>query len=418
MAEKVPMIALSPTMEKGTVARWHRKVGDAVKSGDVICEVETDKATMDYESSVEGTLLAIVVPEGGQAAVGETIAVVGAPGEDVAGLATAAATAAPAASAAAAAPPPAAPSAAAVPADVSGSRSRSSPLARRIASERGVELASVRGTGPGGRVVLRDLGTQQAAPRPGAAAPAAAAPAAPAPGDRIVPVTGMRRTIARRLAESMAAAPHYYLTVSVDAENLVSLRADINAGLAADRASPVAPAVEKISLNAIMVKLAADALRRHPRVNSTWNGDTITVRGTADIALAVALDDGLVAPVVRDCGAKPLLAIERELADLVARARAGRLAPPEYEGAGFTISNLGSFGIEEFTAVINPPGSAILAVGAIVRVPVAGDGDRIELRRRMKLTLSCDHRVIDGAVGAAFVASLKEVFEHPVRALV
>jgi pyruvate dehydrogenase E2 component (dihydrolipoamide acetyltransferase) len=165
------------------------------------------------------------------------------------------------------------------------------------------------------------------------------------------------------------------------------------------------------------VKLAADALARHPRVNATWNGDAITLRGAADIALAVALDDGLVAPVVRDVGAKSLLAVEAGLADLVEKARAGRLAPAEYEGAGFTISNLGSFGIEEFTAIINPPGSAILAVGAIARVPVAGEGDRVEVRPRMKMTLSCDHRVIDGAVGAAFLASLKDALEHPVRAL-
>jgi pyruvate dehydrogenase E2 component (dihydrolipoamide acetyltransferase) len=406
MAENVPMIALSPTMDKGTVARWRRKVGDAVKPGDVLCEVETDKATMDYEASVEGTLLAIVVPEGGQAAVGETIAVVGAPGEQVpaSALPPAAPVAAakPAAAKAPAAPTPREPPPA-------GARPRSSPLARRLAAERGVDLASVRGSGPGGRVVVRDLQTAEASPRP------AATP--PAPGDRLVPVTAMRRTIARRLSESMAAAPHFYLTVSVDAERLLSVRAQMNAALAADRASSAPPAVDKVSLNAFLLKLSADALRRHPRVNATWNGDTITMRGTADIALAVALDDGLVAPVVRDCGAKTLAAIERELADLVARARAGRLAPAEYEGAGFTISNLGPYGIEEFTAVINPPGSAILAVGAIERVPVAGEGDRIEVGQRMKLTLSCDHRVIDGAVGAAFLASLKESLENPVRAL-
>ncbi len=224
----------------------------------------------------------------------------------------------------------------------------------------------------------------------------------------------MRRTIARRLSESMATAPHYYLTVSVDAANLLSVRGQLNDALAADSA---AAAARKVSLNAFLLKLAADALHRHPRVNATWNGDTITQHGTADVALAVALEDGLVAPVVRDCGAKTLLAIETELADLVTRARAGRLAPAEYDGAGFTISNLGSFGIEEFTAIINPPGSAILAVGAIERVPVAGEGDRIEVRPRMKLTLSCDHRAIDGAVGAAFMASLKDALEHPVRAL-
>jgi len=241
------------------------------------------------------------------------------------------------------------------------------------------------------------------------AAPSAAA--APSAGDRIVPVTAMRRTIARRLSQSMSSAPHFYLTVSVDAANLLSVREQLNTALATEKPP------RKVSLNAFLMKLAADALRRHPRVNATWNGDTITLRGTADVALAVALEDGLVAPVVRDCGVKPLLAIEAELADLVVRARAGRLAPAEYEGAGFTISNLGSFGIEEFTAIINPPGAAILAVGAIERVPVAVEGDWIEVRPRMKVTLSCDHRAIDGAVGAAFLASLKDALEHPVRAL-
>lgn len=413
MAEKVPMIALSPTMEKGTIARWRRKVGDAVKSGDVICEVETDKATMDYESSVEGTLLAIVVPEGGQAAVGETIAIVGSPGEDVGALASKATAVtppvAPTLAEDAAASMASAPVVAHVPA-APGARLRTSPIARRVAAERGIDLAGVRGTGPGGRIVMRDVAAASGAGSTAAAAAPSAAPAA-APGDRVVPVTPMRRTIARRLSESMSSAPHFYLTVSVDTGNLLSVREQLNAALAAEETP------RKVSLNAFLVKLAADALRRHPRVNATWNGDTITLRGTADVALAVALEDGLVAPVVRDCGAKSLLAIETELADLVARARAGRLAPAEYEGAGFTISNLGPFGIEEFTAIINPPGSAILAVGAIERVPVAGGGDRIEVRPRMKVTLSCDHRAIDGAVGAAFLASLKDALEHPVRAL-
>jgi pyruvate dehydrogenase E2 component (dihydrolipoamide acetyltransferase) len=416
MAEKVPMIALSPTMDKGTVVRWRRKVGDAVKTGEVLCEVETDKATMDYESSVEGTLLAIVVPEGGQASVGETIAIVGAPGEDISSLAERREPAAerpeasppPAIPPAAASPPPAIPPAAAT---ADRARQRSSPIARRLAAERGRDLASVRGSGPGGRVIRRDIEGPTARP------------AAASPMDRVVPVSAMRQAIARRLSGSMAAAPHYYLTVTADAGQLLSVRAQLNAALAAEQgptpspAAPAAPGAAKVSLNAFLLKLAAGTLRRHPRANATWNGDTITLHGAADIALAVALDDGLVAPIVRDCGAKSLLAIEAELADLVARARAGRLAQAEYEGAGFTISNLGPSGIEEFTAIINAPGSAILAVGAIGRVPVAGEGDRIEIRPRMKLTLSCDHRVIDGAVGAAFLASLKEAIENPVRAL-
>jgi len=406
VAEKVLMIALSPTMETGTVVRWRKKEGDQVKSGDVICEVETDKATMDYEASNEGFLLKIVLAEGGQAKVGDLIAVLGSPGEDISGLlgvalkppaSTAIPQTGPAAAAKpAAVPPPSIPPAA--------GRSRSSPLARRLAEDRGIDLRALAGSGPGGRIVKRDVEAPSAA-----RAPAAAPAFAPGPGDEVLPVSGMRKIIAKRLSESMFSAPHFYLTVSVTADELLGMRAKLNAGRE-----------KKVSLNAILFALAGRALARHPRVNSAWNGETIVRRGSADIGLAVALPDGLVTPVVRDCGRKGILAIDSELADLVERARAGKLAPAEYAGAGFTISNLGSLGIDEFTAIINPPGSAILAVGAARKQPVVEtgpEGDRIVIRQRMAMTLSCDHRVIDGAVGAAFLRDLADMIENPALGL-
>jgi pyruvate dehydrogenase E2 component (dihydrolipoamide acetyltransferase) len=399
------MIALSPTMETGTVVRWRKKEGEPVKSGDVICEVETDKATMDYEASAEGTLLKIVLAEGGQAKVGDLIAVLGSPGEDISALLGAAQKApAPAASPQPSQPPAAAPASTAQPL-----RTRSSPLARRLAENRGIDLRTLAGSGPAGRIVKRDVQTAgQGVPVP--ASPPAPAPAyAPGPGDEVIAVSGMRRIIARRLSDSMFSAPHFYLTVAVDVGELLGMRARLNEGRE-----------KKVSLNAILFALAGRALSRHPRVNSTWNGETIVRRAGADIGLAVALDDGLIAPVVRDCGGKGILAIDAELADLVARARAGKLAPSEYAGAGFTISNLGSLGIDEFTAIINPPGSAILAVGTARKEPVVqsgAGGDSIVVRQRMKMTLSCDHRVIDGAVGAAFLRDLADMLENPALGL-
>ena len=425
MPEKVLMIALSPTMETGTVARWRKKEGDKVSSGDVLCEVETDKATMDYESSAEGTLLKIVLPEGGQAKVGDLIAIVGKPGDDVTALlAEAGGAAAPKAPAArpapaaraSASPAPAAPAAAAPGAPSPGARVKSSPLARKLAQQKGVDLRSVRGSGPGGRVVRRDLDglAGGAAAVAGPAARAVSPPPAlqPGPGDQVVPVSRMRQVIAKRLSDSMYTAPHYYLTVAVGMDELLAARARLNSGR--DR---------KISVNAFLMGIAARALERHPRVNSTWNGDTILQHPTADIGLAVALPDGLITPLVRDCGHKGIAAIDTELADLIEKARAGKLAPPEYTGATFTISNLGAMGIDEFTAIINPPGSAILAVGAVRKEPVvendakSASGDAVVIRQRMRVTLSCDHRIIDGAAGAAFLRELADMLENPLLAL-
>ena len=439
MPEKIQMIALSPTMETGTIAKWRKKEGDAVASGDVICEVETDKATMDYESSVEGTLLKIILPAGGQAKVGDLIAIVGKPGEDIsamladAGPARPAAAAAPAARAAAAPQAPAArpvgpavAAQAAVPAQAGpaqaapqnaaedrggGARIKSSPLARRLAAEKGVDLRALRGSGPEGRIVKRDLDAAPAGARLAQGAPRQApAPLQPGAGDEVVPVTRMRKIIAQRLSDSMYTAPHYYLTVAVGMDELFESRTRMNAGRQ-----------KKLSMNAFLMAIAGRALARHPLVNSSWNGDSLLRHSSADIGLAVALPEGLITPVVRDCGRKGIVAIDAELSDLVERARAGKLVPQEYAGATFTISNLGMSGIDEFTAIINPPGSAILAVGAARKEPVVDDSggtDAIVVRQRMRITLSCDHRVIDGAVGAAFLRELADMLEDPVLALV
>ncbi|HYW82496.1 MAG TPA: dihydrolipoamide acetyltransferase family protein, partial [Spirochaetia bacterium] len=366
----------------------------------------------------EGTLLKILLPEGGQAKVGDVIAIVGKPGEDISGIVAglgpgssadhaSARTPAQAAHAQAPAAAPAAVSAqpqASRAAPASG-RIKSSPLARKVAAQKGVDLRSLVGSGPDGRIVLRDLEKL-----PGSAAPGQQAPQPallqPGAGDVVVPISRMRKIIARRLSESMYSAPHYYLTVAVGMDGLLAARTKMNAGRE-----------KKLSVNAFLMSIAGRTLARHPQVNTTWNGDTFLRHPTADIGLAVALPEGLITPVVRDCGRKGIIAIDTELADLVERARAGKLAPEEYAGAGFTISNLGMSGIDEFTAIINPPGSAILAVGAVRKEVVVTENDALVVRQRMRMTLSCDHRVIDGAVGAAFLRELADMIENPLLAL-
>jgi pyruvate dehydrogenase E2 component (dihydrolipoamide acetyltransferase) len=412
MAEKVLMIALSPTMQDGTIVRWNKTEGESLAVGDLLCEVETDKATMEYESQAAGTLLKILVPAGSQARVADPIAIVGKPGEDIAPLLAqtkppAHAVAAPSAAAAAAGARPAAaaaaPAAPAVAAD--GGVVRASPLARKLATERGIDLRALRGTGPSGRVVRRDV--EGAGAAAGAASAAGAAGRAlPVGSDEVVPVSGKRKVIAQRLAESKFQAPHFYLKISFEMDGLMAARARLN-----ERRK------EKVSFNAFMHKIVAEALKKHPAVNSSWQGDTMRRFASVDIGLAVAQPDGLITPVVRNCGGKGILAIDAELAALIDKARANKLVPEEYTGATFTISNLGSFGIEEFTAIINPPGSAILALGKIAKTPVVADDGSIVVRSLMKATLSCDHRVIDGAIGAAFLSDLKEMIENPMAAL-
>ena len=443
MADPVLMIALSPTMNEGTVVQWFAQEGQEVKTGDALCEVETDKATMTYESPLAGTLLKIIAGPGVSAVVGQLIAVIGQPGdnwEEVAAQAQAAAPAAPVAPVAPpapapvvaapvpAAPVPAAPVAAApVVASVSSASPqlapgvpRSSPVARKLAQEKGLDLRTIRGSGPGGRIVARDLEQAPAisaapavpfSPSPGAGQPVVAAPAAAAApsarglrGDR-VPLSKMRGIIATRLHQSYSQAPHYFVRVAIEMDRLLDLRKRLNA----DRE----PA---LSLNAFIVKAAAAALARHPGINASWEGDAIQYLPHADIGLAVAVSGGLITPVVRACETKGLEAIDDDVRHLVAKARAGGLLPEEYTGASFTISNLGSYGVEEFTAIINPPGSAILALGAVTAEPVAHEG-AVVVRRILRATLSSDHRVIDGAQAAAVLADFKALCEEPARAL-
>ncbi|MBN2322974.1 MAG: 2-oxo acid dehydrogenase subunit E2 [Spirochaetes bacterium] len=422
MAEEVLMLALSPTMESGTILKWHKREGDPIKNGDVLCEVETDKATMEYESQNEGTLLKILVPEGGQAEVGRTIAVSGEKGEDVTHLIEREPEAKPDSK-----PPALSPTAETVsdeiPEKQAGLREqaaekkppvkpekkegdkaaeerlpegvKASPLARKLAQEEGIDLEDIEGSGPGGRIIKRDLDRQSVSrteERRG--------------GNREIQVSAKRRVIARRLSESKYSAPHYYLTAVADAGRLVSARKSLNHRME-----------KKISFNAFLIRLAAEALKNHPMVNASFLGDTILQFGSADIGLAVAQPDGLIAPVVRDCWNKGILRIDDELKDLVERAQKGRLKPEEFTGATFTISNLGSFGIYEFTAIINPPGSAILAVGEIRREAYEPEPGGVGFRSVMHLTLSCDHRVIDGAVGARFLKSLVDMIEDPITAL-
>ena len=417
MAEKILMMALSPTMEEGTIVRWNRKEGDAVKSGDLLCEVETDKATMEYESPASGTLLKVIVPEGAGARVADPIAIVGKEGEDISQLLEEAKEAAggdgrqaPRGEAGGESEQPGEGAYAGGAGPV-----RSSPLARNLARQRGIDLGLVEGSGPAGRIIKRDIDSY-AGGRAGASV-SSGAEISPSLVDELVPVSGKRKIIAQRLSESKFQAPHYYLKLSIFMDGVLEAREALNSRRKG-----------KVSLNAFIMKLAAEALKRHPEVNASWMGDKIRRFGRIDMALAVAVPDGLMTPVVRSCGAKGILEIHEELNGLIEKTREGKLLPEDYSDATFTVTNLGSFGIEEFTAIINPPGSAILALGKIQRqivlpdevTPAAGsDGwkDQLELKSVLKATLSCDHRVVDGAVGAAFLADLKEMMENPISAL-
>ena len=408
MAEKVLMLALSPTMDSGTIVSWLKKPGDTISSGDVICEVETDKATMDYESIQEGTLRAIVAGEGSSVQVGDTIAVIGSADEDISALLEEDKTREAPVPEEKPADSPVAPEkspekeAYRAPTGKTGNRIFASPLARRVARDRGIQLETVTGSGPGGRIVKKDI--EQAGVSP--AKTPSAAPGADENIEKREKVSGKRKIIAERLSESMRRSPHYYEKVRVAMDGLLEARDRLNTGR--DR---------KLMLNSFLIRFAAEALGRHPHLRSSWQGDEIITYGRIDIGLAVALDDGLITPVVRDCGSKSILDIDTELAFLVEKARSGKLQPEEYSGAIFTISNLGAWGIEEFTAVINPPASAILAVGAARREPVVEKNGTIGVKTLSAMTLSADHRVIDGATAAAFLIDLKGIIEYPVNIL-
>ncbi len=420
MATNVYMEALSPTMEEGRVVKWHKRDGDPVKTGETLAEVETDKAVMDLVARADGVLRQVAAAEGQTVAVGSVVAVIAAPGENV--------------SAAASAPPPAvAPSGsgmrdagggmreargvAPVPADAT--RVKASPLAKRMARDAGVDLKLVTGSGPGGRVVKRDLEGSASRALVTAAAPAVVEahpaplgithPASSGAPYEDVPLTQIRKTIAKRLAASLGPIPHFFLTTEVDMERASEARDALNKQLGDQGAG-------KVSFNDIIIKATAHALTKHPACNAWFQEDHIRYWHEVHIGMAVAVEDGLITPVIRNADSKSLADIGREAKELAERARNRRLQPNEYTGATFSVSNLGMFDIDQFTAVINPPEAGIIAVGSIVQKPVVVDG-QLTPRRRMRITMSCDHRVIDGATGAAFLRTLKQLLENPLAML-
>jgi len=415
------MEALSPTMEEGRLVKWTKHEGDAVKSGDTLAEVETDKAVMELVARADGQLLKVMVPEGTTVPVGNIVAWIGKPGEKVDGAGSqesgagapkpAVAAAAPAAKAPAPAPAPAPVPVAAV---SDATRVKASPLAKRIAKEAGVDLKLVQGSGPGGRVIKRDV---EGAPAPSPAAPVAAPAPRPTPDARRtgvpyedVPLTQIRKTIAKRLAASIGPIPHFFLTTEIDMERAAEAREALNKQLG--------EAGGKISFNDIIIKAVALALVQHRACNAWFQEDHIRYWNEVHIGMAVAIEDGLITPVIRNADLKNLREIGAESRELAGRARTRRLKPEEYTGATFSVSNLGMFDIDQFTAVINPPEAGIVAIGSIVPKPVPeGGGDRLVVRRRLRVTMSCDHRVIDGATGAAFLRTLKQMLENPLAML-
>ncbi|MFN8654342.1 MAG: dihydrolipoamide acetyltransferase family protein [Gemmatimonadales bacterium] len=417
MATKVLMEALSPTMEEGRLVEWKKNEGDTVAVGDILAEVETDKAVMDLQARAAGVLLKHAIAPGTTVPVGNVVGVIGAAGEDVSALvgaapAKAAAAAKPAAApatpatapapkAAAAAPAPTAPapSPAPAPAPSAGGRLKASPLARKVAADRGVDLARVQGSGPEGRIVVRDLENAPAA----AAAPAGfAATPTVSTGFEDVPLTQIRKTIAKRLTQSIGPVPTFYLTTEIDMERSAEAREALN------QAAPD----QKVSFNDIVIKAVALALKQHRACNAWWQDDRIRYWNDVHVSMAVAVEDGLITPVIRFADQKSLRQIGAEAKDLAGRARDRRLKPEEYTGGTFSVSNLGMFDIDQFTAVINPPEAGILAVGSIVQKPAVVNGQVVP-RRRLRVTMSCDHRVIDGATGAAFLKTLKQMLENP-----
>jgi pyruvate dehydrogenase E2 component (dihydrolipoamide acetyltransferase) len=451
MPIEILMPALSPTMTEGNLAKWHKKEGDQVKSGDVLAEIETDKATMEVEAVDEGTLGKIVVPEGAQAVkVNAVIALLLEEGEDaksLAGATQAAAKPAPAPPAQPAAPAPVSPKTAAPPqaapapqanGAAADDRVFASPLAKRMAAQAGLDLAHLKGSGPQGRIVKSDIDAALAkpgAPRPAQAPPAAAParpaappaaaqpaqaprPGAPAFGKQAIvaqagnlpyteiPHTGMRRTIARRMVESKQNVPHFNLTVDCEVDALLKMRAELNAKSDAF----------KISVNDFVIRAAALTMRKVPRANASWSDDAILQWQAVDCAVAVALPDGLITPIIKNADQKGLATIANEMKDLASRAKSGKLKLEEFQGGTFSISNLGMYGIKDFTAVINPPHGIILAVGAGEPRAIVRNG-ALAIATVMSCTLSCDHRVVDGAVGAQWIAAFKKMIEDPLTML-
>ncbi|MGA9436035.1 MAG: pyruvate dehydrogenase complex dihydrolipoamide acetyltransferase [Roseobacter sp.] len=431
MPTEILMPALSPTMEEGTLAKWLVKEGDTVASGDIMAEIETDKATMEFEAVDEGTIGKILVAEGSEGVkVNTPIAVLleeGESADDISDAApAAAATEAPAPAAAPKAEVPSATPAPAAPATADGSRIFASPLARRIAADKGLDLAAIKGSGPRGRIVKADV--ENATAQPAAAAPAAtAAPTAAAPAlssgpaaDAVIAMyegrefeeislNGMRKTIAARLTEAKQSIPHFYLRRDIELDALLAFRGELNKQLE--------PRGVKLSVNDFIIKACALALQTVPDANAVWAGDRILKLKPSDVAVAVAIEGGLFTPVLKDAEMKSLSALSAEMKDLAGRARDRKLAPHEYQGGSFAISNLGMFGIDNFDAVINPPHGAILAVGSGVKKPVVGKDGELGAATVMSVTLSVDHRVIDGALGAQLLTAIKDNLENPMTML-
>jgi len=418
--EVILMPRLSDTMTEGVIAAWHKNIGDTVKKGDLLAEVETDKATMELESYKNGKLLYIGAQKGDKVPVNALLCIIGEEGKvDVDKIVAASKSGGGTATASVAAPAAQKEEAKAevketATAESSSSengRVKASPLAKKLAAEKGIDIAKVQGSGDGGRIIKSDIDnfkevTAPAASESKSAAPAAASAASGQVSFEEVPVSQMRKVIAKRLAESKFTAPHFYLTMSIDMDNAVASRAKLN------EVSKV-----KISFNDLVLKACAVALKQHPKVNSSWLGDKIRYNHHVNIGVAVAVEEGLLVPVVRFADTKTLSQIGAEVKDFAQKAKDKKLQPSDWEGNTFTISNLGMFGIEEFTAIINPPDACILAVGGISQVPVVKDG-QIKIGNVMKLTLSCDHRVVDGATGSAFLQTLKGLLEEPLRMLI
>ncbi len=421
MATKVHMEALSPTMEEGRLVKWTKHEGDAVKSGDTLAEVETDKAVMELVARADGQLLKVLTPEGTTVPVGNIVAWIGKPGEKVDGAgsqttgtgsqesgAGAAKPAPAAAPARAPGPAPTTPTPVPVTAQADATRVKASPLARRIAKDAGVDLKLVQGSGPGGRVIKRDVEAGATQARAATPTPVSRLPAPSGAPYEDVQLTQIRKTIAKRLAASIGPIPHFFLTTEIDMERAAEAREALNKQLG--------EAGGKISFNDIIIKAVALALVQHRACNAWFQEDHIRYWNEVHIGMAVAIEDGLITPVIRNAELKSLRQIGVEARELAGRARNRRLKPEEYTGSTFSISNLGMFDIDQFTAVINPPEAGIIAVGSITPKAVP-DGDRIVSRRRMRLTMSCDHRIIDGATGAAFLKTLKQMLENPLAML-
>lgn len=412
MAEIIRMPKMSDTMTEGVVAKWHKKIGDTIKSGDLVAEIETDKATMEFESYQNGTLLYIGVPEGKGAPVDAILAIIGKPGEDYSALLKEekpeakkaeekkpeTAKPQPPKISVSETPKPA-PVAATAPivTDENG-RIKASPLAKRLAAEKGIDLSRLTGTGDAGRVVKRDIEWFKSGMMPSYRMAAIEEKES----FEEIPVSQMRKTIARRLSESKFSAPHFYLTMEIQMDHCMDARDSIN------MVSPV-----KISFNDIIIKAAAAALKQHPKVNSSWLGDTIRINHHVHIGVAVAVDEGLLVPVIRHANYRTLSEISQQVKEFAQKAKNKKLQPQDWEGNTFTISNLGMFGIEEFTAIINPPDACILAVGGIKQTPIVVNG-KLRIGNVMKVTLSCDHRVVDGVTGSQFLQTLKGLLENPV----